>query len=137
MDISYFIILFSVAFFINLTYEVLHSWLYTTCRMASWRRYAFLIGKGALFDASVVVLGYLAMRLVLRTENFFTVSAIGIYLALNLMIAYGWEVYSLRQGKWQYSSDMPLVFGVGVTPLVQLALTGWWSLYIASVFYYN
>ncbi len=42
------------------------------------------------------------------------------------------ELAAKRFNMWHYHPRMPLVFGMGLTPLVQLALTGCASLYIVS-----
>ena len=114
------------AFFLNLAYELLHSLLYTTCWEAPLNRYVYLILKAALFDGVIIAIVYgLSWFLPFGRMMFFVV--------VLLAFAWFWEVYSLRKGKWQYTQRMPLLLGVGLTPLVQLAACGILSLYL--VFY--
>jgi len=57
-----------------------------------------------------------------------------IFSVATLAFAYFWELHSIKKGKWEYSKNMPVVFGVGVTPLFQLFLTGMVVLYICKAF---
>ena len=41
------------------------------------------------------------------------------------------EVRALSEGRWSYAESMPTVFTVGLSPLVQLALTGTLAVLIA------
>ncbi|MDZ7611682.1 MAG: hypothetical protein U5L10_02870 [Candidatus Moranbacteria bacterium] len=50
---------------------------------------------------------------------------------LGLVVAVLIEVVNLNLGRWEYTPAMPTFFGVGASPLVQLALTGAISLFLA------
>jgi len=55
------------------------------------------------------------------------------YLLLSLLliiIAALNEMINLNLGRWQYTNSMPTVFGIGLSPLVQLAATSLLSLLI-------
>ena len=110
--------IFFIAFFINLLYEIVHSFLYKTCLEASFKNYVYLIIKGAVFDGFFITLIYLISSIF--PNNF----QILVFLSVNLLFAYFWEVYSLKKKKWEYSHKMPLFLSVGITPFIQLALTG-------------
>lgn len=126
---------FFIAFFVNLLYEVLHSVLYKTCLEATLKKYIFLILKAAVFDGFVISAMYFAVYLIFRNQNiFFNFYQLVVFLVISLVFAYGWEIYSLKKGKWEYSPRMPLIFGAGVTPLVQLPLTGLLSIYFTFYF---
>jgi len=115
--------IFLIAFCINLLYELAHSWLYETCQKASWKKYAYLMFKGALFDGAMITLVYY-----LANGN------IVIFVLLALVFAYAWEFVAVKNKRWEYSVQMPLVLGVGITPLIQLALTGIIAIYISFAF---
>lgn len=51
-----------------------------------------------------------AGRRVLPTISFF---------AISLAITIGFERWSLAIGRWQYDTRMPVIFGLGVSPLLQ------------------
>ncbi len=123
------ITLFFTAFFINLLYELLHSLLYKTCLEAPLKKYIYLILKAAIFDGFVISILYFLTFLVFNSYQLI------IFLVASLIFAYIWEIYSLKAGKWEYSKKMPLIFGVGVTPFLQLALTGFLSTYIVFNFF--
>ena len=46
---------------------------------------------------------------------------------LGILIATVIEIYSLSNGRWSYTEFMPTIFGIGISPLIQLfttAITG-------------
>ena len=45
-------------------------------------------------------------------------------------IAFFIERFALSAGRWSYSAFMPTIFGIGISPLFQLLVTGWISLFI-------
>ena len=123
------ITLFFIAFFLNLLYELLHSLLYKTCQEASLKKYIYLILKAAIFDGLVISVISVA------TFSIFPAYQLVVFVLVSLAFAYLWEIYSLKAGKWEYAKTMPKMLGVGITPLVQLVLTGLLSLYIANNFF--
>lgn len=122
----YFLIkLFFIAFFLNLLYELLHSLLYKTCLEARLPKYIYLILKGAIFDGFFIMVIFLA-------SSFFGNYFFYVFSALGLFFAYFWEIYSVKKGKWVYTSKMPKIFGAGLTPTIQLFLTGLLSIYLST-----
>lgn len=57
-----------------------------------------------------------------KEKDFFFVVVIG------LTLAFIWELINLQLGRWEYKSIMPLFFGVGLSPLLQLPVIGSLSL---------
>ena len=50
-----------------------------------------------------------------------------IIIVLSILIATVIEIYSLSNGRWSYTKLMPTIFGIGLSPLIQLfttAITG-------------
>ncbi|MBI4975597.1 hypothetical protein HZC20_02875 [Candidatus Peregrinibacteria bacterium] len=43
---------------------------------------------------------------------------------LGLIIAISIEMINLNLGRWEYTVAMPTFFGIGISPLIQLTLTG-------------
>ena len=114
---------------------MLHSALYKTCLEAPLPKYVYLMLKAAIFDGFSITALYFTTFLIFKSQNpFLNYPQLIAFVATALLFAYGWEAYSLQKKKWQYADTMPILFGVGVTPLVQLALTGVYSLYIAFYF---
>lgn len=117
--------LFLVGFFLNLLYELLHSLWYTTCLEAPLKKYVYLILKAAAFDGFAIVILYTATFFLF--QEYYQLVAFAI---AALVFAYGWELYSLKAGKWEYANTMPKILGAGITPTIQLALTGILAIYL-------
>jgi len=121
--------IFFVAFFINLLYELLHSLLYKTCLEAPLKKYIYLILKGATFDGfSIAVIYFISYYIFPHYLQIF------VFLLISLVFAYLWETYAIKNKRWEYSKKMPLIFNIGVTPFLQLALTGFLAIYFAFNF---
>lgn len=43
---------------------------------------------------------------------------------VSLVVAIFIELINLNLGRWKYTAVMPTLFGIGISPLIQLALTG-------------
>lgn len=127
--------IFIIAFFVNLLYEILHSVLYKTCLKAPLPKYVYLILKAAIFDGFAITIIYYAVYLIFKNQNpFLNYSQIFSFLLIGLIFSFIWEDYSLKNKKWEYSNKMPIILDVGITPLMQLALTGILSVYTAFNF---
>lgn len=118
--------IFLIGFFINLLYELLHSLLFKTCIEAPLKKYIYLMIKAAVFDGSAIAIIYIIANGI--SSGFYQMI---IFVIISVLFAYSWEIYSIKAGKWEYSDSMPVLLGAGVTPIVQLALTGLISIYIA------
>lgn len=42
-----------------------------------------------------------------------------IFLSAGILITIGFEIYALSTGRWAYAEQMPVIFGIGLTPLLQ------------------
>ncbi len=129
----------AVAFFLNLLWEVLHSMLYDwdTPPLVNdiYRFIPRITGFATLLDA--VWICCILLVNALRAGGFGWIYAPGAAdyatVALcGLASAVLIELVAIRFNLWSYHRRMPLVFGMGLSPLVQLALTGCASLYIVS-----
>ena len=124
-----------LAFVINLIYELLHSVLYTTCIEMPVKKYIPLMFKASSVDAVWITIFYLITYFIFKNENPLTNNyQLGLFFAISITWAYIWEIYSIKNKRWEYSKNMPKIAGAGVTPLVQLFLTGVVSFYIAFNF---
>ncbi len=47
-----------------------------------------------------------------------------VFVGVLFLFSYGVELHALRSKRWEYTPTMPLVFGVGLSPLLELAVTG-------------
>lgn len=117
--------LFLVSFFINLFWEVRHSQLYETCLKKRVKPYINLITKMSLLDSFWIVLFYYITTLIFNNtlilQNLYQFL---LFVGLTLSFAFADEKVALRINRWKYSKKMPRIFGVGITPLSELGLTG-------------
>jgi hypothetical protein len=98
--------------------------------------YFRLISYVSLVDASLIIGIYLIVGFIFN--DLFWINKIkskfsSLFVILSLLVAVWIEyrgVYLLQ--KWSYSSLMPVVFGIGLSPLMQLAITGLISLFIVK-----
>lgn len=138
--------IFFTGLFLNLIYELAHCVLYKTFLEAPMTKRIYLILKAIIFDGFAIMIIYFISYLMSKNfantlssnagamRPFYNYFHVVLFLVFSLLFAYLWEVYSIKNKRWEYSNKMPLVFGVGITPFVQLALTGFLSLYFAFNF---
>jgi ABC-type multidrug transport system permease subunit len=123
--------LFLIAFSLNLVYELCHSVLYKTCLEAPLKRYVFLILKAAIVDGLWISTFYLITYYIFGYVNpFNNYLQLLAFLVISVLFAYAWELYSVKNRRWEYAKTMPLILGAGITPLVQLVTTGVVTFYL-------
>lgn len=105
--------IFSVGFGLNLAWELTHCQLYETCRRQTWRQNTPLLIKMSFKDAVFIVLFY-----------FISAGIIWLFVLLSLAFAFVDEKISVKRKRWEYAASMPTLFGVGLTPMLEIAVTG-------------
>jgi len=117
--------IFVLSFLINLLWEVSQSVLYETCLKLSLKKYIPRIIRAAFNDGVTITIYWIFLYLIFQNQNplqnYFQLI---IFSIISLLFSFIWEIYAQRVGLWKYSSDMPTIFGVGVTPFIQIFLTG-------------
>jgi len=116
------IALFIVGTAINVAWELGQAGLYAG-RPPWWVYLEAAVSDGLLIAAAALV-ALLVARLARRA--FWPV-----FLLALLATAAFIELRALAQGRWSYAEAMPTVFTMGLSPLVQLALTGTLAVLIA------
>ena len=108
-------VLFSIAFVLNLVWEFAHVRLYTT-KVSS----LFLVWQ-SVKDAWWILLVFL-------------VSPNPLVMA-PILLVFSWAVerHAITTKRWEYAPTMPRVLGVGLSPLLELAVTGLVALYIVTL----
>ena len=131
LNLALFVRIFLVGFVLNLMWEFAHCHLYETCRRQSWAQNAPLLVTMALKDGGFIVLFYAVSVAVVQSVDI-TRHALALlyFAALSLGFAFVSETVSLRMKRWEYTTTMPRVLGVGITPLLEIALTGLLTLVI-------
>lgn len=131
-------IIFIFAFLLNLIWEHLHSVLYVSYQGGAMNSLLFV--RCALFDASAITfVAYVCFYSPL-SKGALSSSAGGmsslLFVFVLLVFAIILEKYALATGRWVYADTMPIIslLNVGLTPVVQLALTGYVTLKIFGFF---
>lgn len=139
--ISVVFIIFLFAYLINLLWEVAHSLLYDWNQLPLRNDVYFYIPKilGCALGDAVIILIIFFVNCLFR-NGFRWVFLIGkrdymVFMFLGLLFAVGIEVRAIFLNLWSYSKYMPLVFGIGLTPLIQLSTTGVIVLFLTSRLY--
>jgi len=116
------ILVFLFSFFLNFFWEVLHAPLFT-CLECGTNKHIFMIISATFIDSLIVTVVYLIGLQFFK--NWFNLDYlhIGSVIFVTVVIAFCIELRAVELGKWSYTSSMPLLFGIGLTPLLQLAIT--------------
>ena len=113
----------ALSFILNLVWEISHVVLYTIWREADGLRIAWSVFHCTLGDVVIAVAGFALAAIVLWRANWpvsrpWTGSVIVVIGAIAFTAWSEWyNVY--RAGAWDYTLSMPLIFGIGLTPLLQ------------------
>lgn len=132
--IKYFVIVYILNFFWEAWHAYYLYWGYAgkSFKDYSVSEYLALISKVSLVDAgllfAILLVGFLIWKDIfwmermfkrfLRTETiYFFVATVGVAIWIEIK-----GVYLFKE--WSYLASMPLVFGIGLSPLIQLFATG-------------
>ena len=113
-----------IALILNIIWEFSHHFLYVD--LSGIPKYSHLII--AFFADMLIILGIFAI-VSLKNKNlnwiknpskfdYFMVVFLGLIITIFI------EMINLNLGRWEYTLAMPTFFGIGISPLIQLALTG-------------
>src|SRR3989338_3177894 len=120
------LIVFFTAFLLNFLWENIQGVLYVQYQGGEITR--LILFRAALFDAAIITV-FAAVLLLLpwpRTR-LWLMPVLGVVFAVYL------EWFALATGRWEYNALMPLIplLNVGLSPSLQLGLTGWGALVFA------
>lgn len=124
-----------VAWVFNVIWEFAQMPQYSAAANAAGHAWACL--RASVFDAAYVTLVYIVLAALHRSIDWVrrvTVADVTAVVASGLLVAAVIEWRALADGRWSYAPRMPLVWGVGLTPLLQLTVTSlvtfaavrWW-----------
>lgn len=126
--------LFAVSFFLNFLWEVQHSVLYQTCLRMPLQKCVRLLTKMSLKDAFWIVLFFCTTAYAFGTVDIFNQwQTSAFFLFLCLTFAAFVEITAIRFGRWKYATAMPTVKGIGLSPLLELAVTGSAALFFVQL----
>jgi hypothetical protein len=144
MRCSQLLVTFIIALILNFIWEELHSALYISYQGGAIT--TFILFRAALFDAAVITLfAYVFLspfppaRGGVDTPADGVVGArgrmkVGVFVIALLALAVLLEKWALGTGRWVYADAMPIIpiLHVGLTPAIQLGLTGFLALWLAN-----
>lgn len=117
--------IFVVSFLINVIWEFSHCMLYKTCWTMKWPALTKLLLKMSVKDGLWISLFYFVTFIIFQNTNPFDIwSQAALFAVIALGFAFIDEKISVARGRWEYGPKMPLFFGVGLTPLLELVVTG-------------
>ena len=113
----------AIAFALNLAWEIAHVRLYTIWMEADGPRIAWAVLHCSLGDALIALAMFALAGMVFRSANW-PVShpwAGGAIVVIGAMAYTVWSEWHnvYRAGSWGYAAGMPLIFGIGLSPLLQ------------------
>ncbi len=131
--------IFIFSFFLNFVWESLHGFSLFEGHHIDSGKYVVMMTHMSLMDAVTILGIYLAVAFfeknLLWLKNF-NKKNIVVFFVLGLIVAVLAEFNSVYLTKeWQYNSYMPIIFGIGLSPLVQLSITGLLSIWLAKRVY--
>lgn len=112
-----------LSFFLNLAWEVAQLPLYAIPSAQSTTQIAYAVAHCTAGDVGIAVASFLIAAVALGDANWpashpWRGGAIAIFSGVSYTAYAEW--YNVYQaGYWAYSSGMPLVFGIGLSPLLQ------------------
>lgn len=127
-----FLIIGFIALVLNLIWEFSHYSLYID--LSGIPKYQHLIIASL---ADTLILFCIFMIVSLKNENFKQVKYQSYFdyllvVFMGLAVAILIELINLNLSRWEYTKAMPTLLGIGISPLIQLALTGIVSLAIIN-----
>lgn len=125
--------IFITAFITNLIWENAQAPLYTGYK-GFGPHFLFCLLASAV-DGIVILTFYLIVCSI-REDWFwlFNIKAfdIGMLSLFGVVVAILFEKWALESGTWDYTAHMPLIFGIGLMPALQLAILSVVSVYIVK-----
>ncbi|NTV02903.1 MAG: hypothetical protein HGB04_09025 [Chlorobiaceae bacterium] len=119
-------VLFASAFLLNFCWESWHGLLYRAHQELPAFTYVPMMAQMALADALAVTGMQLSVALFARDFRWrLSARNISLFCIVGAVPAWAVEYAAVsRMHFWSYTPSMPTLFGVGLSPLVQLPLTG-------------
>ena len=130
------VLIFVFAYLLNFFWESFHAVFLYEGHNFNAIRYVPMIGYVSMVDGLLILGMYLIVSLFWRNFlwiNEIDMKKIGFFAITGLLIA-AWIEYRgvFLQARWSYNSLMPTIFGIGLSPLLQLAVTGAISLWLTK-----
>lgn len=137
MKYQRFLLLIGIVFILNLIWEFSHHFLY----ISHLEIPKFLLLFFASF-ADVIIISIIFLIVSLKNKNLDWIKKPAkldylLIIILGLLVAIFIELGALKLGQWAYTEIMPTIFGIGLTPLVQLFVTAILSILLLNLPFMN
>ena len=112
-------------FTLNFLWEMAQARLYSSMKGLPFWSATWLCTRAATADVALLGLCFVVAALVARDAAWplhLTSKPFATFLALCLLATAAIERWAIATGRWSYSDDMPMIFGVGAFPLLQWVL---------------
>lgn len=110
---------------INLAWEVAHSPLYETALAMPIQQYSPMILGMSIKDGLWITLFYALTAILFKNADILkNRGQLCAFAIIALTFSFLDEKISLELGRWEYAASMPTLLGIGLTPLLELAVTG-------------
>lgn len=119
-----FIIIEVITLILNLIWEFSHHSLYID--LSGIPKYQHLI-IASIADSLIILSIFSIISLINRKIEWINNPSKFDYLIIifsGLVVATSIELANLNLGRWKYTPEMPTILGIGISPLIQLSLTG-------------
>ena len=132
--ILFFIVLFVVSFVLNFVWESSHAVLLYQDHNIPSSEYLPMMWYASVMDGLSIL--FLCLLVALLLKDLFWINntqkkGLALFAGLALLLAALIEYRGVYlQGRWSYNELMPVVFGIGLSPSVQLAITGVVALWV-------
>lgn len=133
-------VVFLFSYLLNFVWESWHGvFLYEEHNVAA-AKYVLMMNSVSFMDAVIITGIYFITALVSRDIFWlkeWNSARITVFVSIGGIVAVAIEcmaVYVLRA--WGYNASMPLVLGIGLSPLLQLSATGVLAIYVARRIFY-
>ncbi len=129
-----FLLVVSLTFVLNVIWEFSHYGLYNDLSGIAANLHLIM---ASFTDMLIILFVFLAVSLKNRGFEWIKKPKLFDYVLiviLCLIVAIGIESWALSIGRWSYKDSMPTIFGIGLSPLVQLFVTGILALWVVKLF---
>ena len=133
--VAFFLALVAAAFALNWLWEMVQMPAYLELQERTWGETALTCAVASLGDVAVTLLIYAIMAVATRRLSWGATVGLRGFLVAGLLGAIGALVIELlarATGRWPYSGRMPVVWGMGLWPILQLMLLVPISIWVAA-----
>ncbi len=132
---------FFLSYLLNFFWESIHAVLFYKDH-ATYESLFFvkMISYATFFDAVIISGIFLGGCLIWRSINWlkeFSKQKVLYTVIVGFIIAVLIEAKALFFGQWSYNDVMPTIFGMGLSPLIQLSITGLITFFFAKKLFYG